>query len=126
MSTSDSESETALLNPASQNVNTPDTSINNTTYYDSPDSIEMNTPPKKDPLHILILYGLSFVVSLGGLTAAIAGYVITITAPLDKENKKWHRQSYETNFLEMQSIVVLVGPSIFSPAIYNSNICSLR
>lgn len=109
MSTSDSESETALLNPASVNARTANTDLNNTAYYDSPDSIEMNTPPRRDPLYILILYGLSCIVSLGGLGAAIAGYVITITAPLDKDNKKWHRQSYEKNFWEMQSIVVLVG-----------------
>jgi hypothetical protein len=63
---------------------------------------------KRGPLHILILYGLSFVASVGGIGAALWGYTITLSGPLDEYQRKQHRESYETVFMGMKSVVILV------------------
>lgn len=63
---------------------------------------------RRDPLYILILYGLSSTVSIGGLGCALWGYVIVVNAPFDERSKKQEREGYEEYFWGMQSIVVLV------------------
>lgn len=63
---------------------------------------------KRDPLRILITYGLACSLSFLGLCVALAGYIMTVKSPFDKQSKKQHRAGYESNFLGMQSIVVLV------------------
>jgi hypothetical protein len=63
---------------------------------------------KREPLYIMILYGLSFVASIGGLGAALCGYAITLTAPLDDYQRRQHRESYEKIFVGMKSVVILV------------------
>jgi hypothetical protein len=63
---------------------------------------------RRDPLYILILYGLSFTISLAGFACALSGYVITVTAAFDERSRKGHRADYEENFFNMQSIGILV------------------
>lgn len=75
---------------------------------DERDILAMDTQKRRDPLHILVLYGLSFSVSVGGLGAALWGYGIAVTAPFDEYSKKQEREGYEKYFWGMQSIVVLV------------------
>jgi hypothetical protein len=100
--------ETTPLNPAAVNEATdPELDPSNDESYDI---LVMTTLRKRrDPLHILILYGLSFVVSMGGLGAALWDYGITITAPFDEDHKEDHKAGYEEVFFGMQSVVVLVG-----------------
>lgn len=66
---------------------------------------------RRGPLHILILYGLSLVASIGGVAAALWGYTIVLTGPLDDYQRKQHRDSYEAVFVGMQSVVILVCPN---------------
>jgi len=54
------------------------------------------------------MYGLSFIISVGGLGAALWGYGIIFTAPFDEQSKKDQREGYEKYFWGMQSIFVLV------------------
>ncbi|RDW71708.1 hypothetical protein BP5796_07742 [Coleophoma crateriformis] len=76
---------------------------------DSSDILEDDMRRKtRDPLYVLILYGISFLVSIGGLGAAIAGYSIVITSPFDEDSKKMEEDSYETYFWGMQSVVILL------------------
>jgi len=73
------------------------------------DLLEMDLRRRqRAPLHILILYGLSFMASVGGLGAALGGYTITLTAPLDDYQRKQRRESYEKVFIGMKSVVILV------------------
>lgn len=102
-------SETAPLNPAHVEDVNPELDPYSD---DARDSTETEIPYRKtrrDPLYILIFYGLSFVVSVGGLGAAIWGYCIVMTAPFDEYSKKMEKESYQY-FLGMQSIYVLVCP----------------
>jgi hypothetical protein len=79
-----SNEETAPLNPAT---------VENTKARDpksNPSNDELHGllaiamgKKKRTPLHILILHGLSFLASVGGLGAALRGYFISLTGPLD-------------------------------------------
>jgi hypothetical protein len=74
--------------------------------------IDFQANPPRDPLHILILYALSCALSIGGVGCGIWGYSIVRTAPFDKYSKKMERESYESNFLGMQSVIVFVHPTL--------------
>jgi hypothetical protein len=82
-------------------------------FEDTRDVLPTLQTPKnrRDPLYLLILYGFSFIVSVGGLGCALWAYGITVTGPFDERSKKEHRDGYESNFLGMQSVVVLVYTS---------------
>jgi hypothetical protein len=103
-----SNPEAAPLNPA--DVEAPSRDAQSSPPHDElHDLLELDLRRRKRaPLHILILYGLSFVASGGGLGAALLGYIITLTAPLDDYQRKQHRESYEKVFVGMKSVVILV------------------
>jgi len=103
-----STSETAPLNPSGAD---PAAGMEASPSAYDDESVVMNTIKKRrDPTHVFILYGLSIIVSIGGLGAAFWGYCIVRTAPFDKEHKQEQRESYESSFLGMQSIIVFVRP----------------
>jgi hypothetical protein len=106
-----SMSETAPLNPAIVS----DTDLENEDLCDLPET--EGREKKRGPLYILIMYRLSFIISVGGQGAALRGYGIIITVPFDEHSKKDQREGYKKNFWEMQSIVVLV---IVSPCTSDS------
>jgi len=84
-------------------------------FNDDDTAIEDFEPPEKlprDPLYILIFYGLSFLVSVGGFVCCIWGWRIALTAPFDDDSKKTQRESYEKYFIGMQSVVILVSATI--------------
>lgn len=75
----------------------------------SSDILELDTPEKpRDPLYVLIFYGLSLLVSIGGLGCGLWGFVITSTGPFGKDSRNEHLENYLQNFLGMQSVLVLV------------------
>ncbi|RDW66513.1 hypothetical protein BP6252_10148 [Coleophoma cylindrospora] len=81
---------------------------------DSSDILEDDMQRRtRDPLYVLTLYGISFLVSIGGLGTAIAGYSIVITSPFDEDSKKLERDSYEKYFWGMQSVVILLTINVF-------------
>ncbi|PMD30392.1 hypothetical protein L207DRAFT_592518 [Hyaloscypha variabilis F] len=108
-----SNPEAAPLNPA--DVEAPSRDAQSSPPHDElHDLLELDLRRRKRaPLHILILYGLSFVASGGGLGAALLGYIITLTAPLDDYQRKQHRESYEKVFVGMKSVVILLTINIF-------------
>jgi hypothetical protein len=83
-----SMSETAPLNPAIVS----DTDLENEDLCDLPETERQDQ--KRGPQYILIIYGLSFIISVGGLGAALWGYGIIITAPFDEQSKKDQREGY--------------------------------
>ena len=104
-------SETEPLNPGHSEDANPDFDPYSN---DARDSIEDELPSlkkRRDPLYILILYGMSFVVSLGGLGCALWGYSIVLTAPFDKYGKKMELESYQY-FLGMQSVIIFLSVNI--------------
>ena len=100
-----SESETAPLNPSRTEDDDPE-------FNPSDPANEASDMPtlkkRRDPLYLLILYGLSSLISLGALSCALWGYIIVISAPFDEQSKASERDGYEKYFWGMQSIVVLV------------------
>ena len=107
-----SESETAPLNPSRIENDDPE-------YNPSHPSDEASDIPtlkkRRDPLYLLILYGLSSLISLGALSCALWGYIIVISAPFDEQSKASERDGYEKYFWGMQSIVVLVRTTTLPP-----------
>jgi hypothetical protein len=100
-----SESETAPLNPSRTEDDDPE-------FNPSDPADETSDMPalkkRRDPLYLLIFYGLSSLISLSALSCALWGYIIVITAPFDEQSKASERDGYEKYFWGMQSIVVLV------------------
>jgi len=85
---------------------------NPTTIHDSDQSCDFSFELKtkhKDPLYVFIFYGASFVISCAGLGCCAWGYSIALREPFDKESNEGERDSYESDFYMMQSIVVFVG-----------------
>jgi hypothetical protein len=97
-----SMSETAPLNPAMAS----DTDLENEDLCDLQET--EGQEKKTGPLYILIMYRFPFIISVGGLGAALWGYGIIITAQFNEQSKKSQRKGYEKYFWGMQSIVVLV------------------
>ena len=104
-------SETAPLNPAMAS----DTDLENEDLCDLQET--EGQEKKTGPVYILIMYRFPFIISVGGLGAALWGYGIIITVPFEEHSKKDQREGYKKNFWEMQSIVVLV---IVSPCTSDS------
>ena len=70
---------------------------------------------QRKPIYLFILYGLSFVVSIGGLWCVLLGWYLARTAPFDKEGRRREVDSYEQYFTGMMSIYSLVWfPAILS------------
>jgi hypothetical protein len=97
-----SMSETAPLNPAMAS----DTDLENEDLCDLQET--EGQEKKTGLLYILIMYRFPFIISVGGLGAALWGYGIIITAQFNEQSKKSQRKGYEKYFWGMQSIVVLV------------------
>jgi hypothetical protein len=81
------------------------------------DFLDLETRKKRDPLHVLVFYALSLAVSIGGFACATWGYMIVRNAPFDKYSKKSQLESYETNFLGMQGVWILLGINVLWTAI---------
>jgi hypothetical protein len=92
-----SMSERAPLTPAIES----DTDLENEDLCDLPEA--EGKVGKRGPLYILIMYGLSFIISLGGLGAALWGHGIIITALFDEQSKKDQREGF---------ILSIAGPII--------------
>ncbi|KAH6684698.1 hypothetical protein B0J14DRAFT_17503 [Halenospora varia] len=63
---------------------------------------------QKQPLYIFIAYSLSCAISAGGAGMALWGYHIVLTSPFDENSKERERDSYETFFWGMQSIIIFL------------------
>jgi hypothetical protein len=106
-----STSEEAPLNPAGAEA----TDLERNSYnddsnsiLDSNDMLAMDTQKtKRDPPYILILYGLSFVTSVGGLGCALWD-MESLLLRLSTRTARSTRGQDEKYFWGMQSIVVLV------------------
>lgn len=77
-------------------------------FHDDDEGSGINISKKRGPLYLIILYGISLGVSIGGLGAGLWGYHIVRTAPLDEDSRRMQRESYEKYFFGMQSVLVLV------------------
>ena len=100
-----SDEETAPLHTPST-VTDASLSPNSDDHWD--ETLALPKPRERDPLYIFVFYGLSFVVSVTGLICALWGYGIILGAPFDAGSKKEQRAGYETRFLGMMSVVILV------------------
>ncbi|KAG9241685.1 hypothetical protein BJ878DRAFT_215388 [Calycina marina] len=70
------------------------------------------TKTRAPPVHVFVLYGLSWVVSVAGLACCAYGYAIAISGPFDEGAREKERQSYEANFFGMKSIWVFLLTNI--------------
>jgi hypothetical protein len=101
-----STSESTLLNPSAE-------SQRDSFETDGVKSRDVNPTPKlkqrRDPLYLLIIYGLSTILSVAAISCVIWGYTVVSSNPFDEWANKSEHESYEESFFGMQSIVFLVN-----------------
>ncbi|KAM3074552.1 hypothetical protein ACMFMG_007982 [Clarireedia jacksonii] len=102
-----SSSETAPLNPSRDlEAGDPDLDF----YNDSINRMETSKQRNgNNSLCFRILYGFSLSASFSGLVILMLAYITILKAPFDKRSKQSERESYESKFLGMQSIVVFLS-----------------
>jgi len=106
-----STSETEPLNPTALEEADPELNPYSDDALDILDPDNPHRKKRRDPLYILIIYGISLIVSTGGIGSAIWGYCIVITAPFDKYGKRMELDSYRY-FWGMQSVLILLSVNI--------------
>jgi hypothetical protein len=73
---------------------------------------EIEIRKKKDPLYIFIFYWLSHGLSISGLSCAMWGYIIIITAPFVEDRREIQRDGYDTKMLGLNTVVGLLAANI--------------